>query len=132
MNLFFGIAVNEVNSIINIGRFHQNIKMVNLIQIYGKGLLLWRCLIPSPLREFIKQRPLYKEVRSNVCEVDLGSSGKEKIMSRHLEHNITVAIERTQNKEKKQPTLHDIMKMIDLNHRTVIEKLDQKLDKKED
>ena len=132
MNLFFGIAVNEVNSIINIGRFHQNIKMVNLIQIYGKGLLLWRCLLLSPLGKFIKQRPLYKEVHSNVCEVDLGSSGKEKMMSRHLQHDIMVAIERTQNKEKKQPTLHDIMKMIDLNHRTVIEKLDQKLDKKED
>ena len=54
-------------------------------------------------------------IHSNVCEVDLGGSGKEKIMSRHLEHNITVAIERTQNKDKQQPILLDIMKMIDLN-----------------
>ena len=126
MNLFFGIAVNEVNSIINIGRLHQNIKMVNLIQIYGKGLLLWRCL-----KQFIKQRPLYKEVHSNVCEVDLGGSGKEKIMSRHLQHDIMVVIERTQNKDKQQPILLDIMKMIDLN-RTMIERLEQKLDKMQD
>ena len=131
MNLFFGIAVNEVNSIINIGRFHQNIKMVNLIQIYGKGLLLWRCLIPSPLREFIKQRPLYKEVHANVCEVDLVSSGKKKMMSRHLQHEIMVVIERTQNKEKMQPTLLDIMKMIDLN-KAMIERLEEKLDGKKD
>ena len=129
MNLFFGIAVNEVNSIINIGRFHQNIKMVNLIQIYGKGLLLWRCLLLSPLGKFIKQRPLYKEVHSNVCEVDLG--GKEKMMSRHLQNDIMVVMERTQNKDKKQPTLLDIMKMIDLN-RTMIERLEQKLDKMQD
>ena len=124
MNLFFGIAVNEVNSIINIGRFHQNIKMVNLIQIYGKGLLLWRCL-----KQFIKQRPLYKEVHSNVCEVDLG--GKEKMMSRHLQNDIMVVIERTQNKDKKQPTLLDIMKMIDLN-KAMIERLEEKLDKTKD
>ena len=124
MNLFFGIAVNEVNSIINIGRFHQNIKMVNLIQIYGKGLLLWRCL-----KQFIKQRPLYKEVHSNVREVDLG--GEEKMMSRHLQNDIMVVIERTQNKDKKQPTLLDIMKMIDLN-KAMIERLEEKLDKTKD
>ena len=65
---------------------------------------------------------------TNICEVDLGSHGKGKKMSRHLEHEITVAIERTHVKEKKEPTLHDIMKMIDLN-KTMIERLEQKLEK---
>ena len=128
MNLFFGIAVNEVNSIINIGRVHHNIKMVNIIQVYERGLMLWLYIMPSPLHNFFKQRPLYKEVSANICEVDLGSHGKGKKMSRHLEHEIMVAIERTQVKEKKEPTLHDIMKMIDLN-KTMIERLEQKLEK---
>ena len=66
-----------------------------------------------------------------MCEVVLGGSGKEKIMSRHLQHDIMVVIERTQNKDKQQPILLDIMKMIDLN-RTMIERLEQKLDKMQD
>ena len=60
---------------------------------------------------------------NNVCEVDLYSHGKEKShISRHLENRILMAIERTQHKGQKLPTLLDIMKLVELN-KAMIEKL---------
>ena len=119
MNLFFGIAVNEVNSIFKFGIIHQRIKMVKIIQIYEKYL----DLTPSSLHKFITLKPLYKEVGANVCEVDLYSHGREKSnISRHLEKRILMAIERTQYKGQKLPTLLDIMKLVELN-KAMIEKL---------
>ena len=133
MNLFLGIAVNEVSSIFKFGMLHQNIKMVQIIQIYEKTRMLWLYLTPSCLHQFIKLQPLYKGVRKNVCEVDLCSHGKEKIhISRHLKKRIMTAIERTRDEGQTLPTLLDIMKMVEAN-KTMIEKLlEQKMNEHKD
>ena len=144
MNLFFGIAVNDVNSIIKFGMVHQNIKMVKIIQIYDKAHVLLLYLIPSPLHKFIKVQPLYKEVRKNVCEVDLSSHGDVKThhISRHLEKRILMAIDRTQDKGQNLPIQQDIMKMVELNktimkmvelNKTMIERLlEHKMEQKQE
>ena len=124
MNLFFGIAVTDVQRIINAGLVHQKIKMVKIIPIYEKVLAFILYLVPSCLHKFIKRRPLYKEVDTHICELDLDSQGPVRIISRSLSHQVMLAVERNQEKAKKQPTLLDIMKMI--------ERLDEKLNEKKE
>ena len=113
MNLFFGIAVNDVQSIVNSGLVHQKIKMVTTIPIYEKVLALIQCVLPTCLHKIIKRRPLYREVGQNICEVDLDSHGPFGIISRTLSHQLMLAVERNQGKGQKPPTILDIMKMIE-------------------
>ena len=121
MNLFFGIAVNEVDGIIKIGLVRQNMKMVTIIQLYEKALWAMLNVTPRCLHKLIKPRPLYRKESENVYEVDMGSHGK-KILPRKLEHEIMLAIERRQGKGYRLPTLLHLMKMI--------ERLEHKLDEK--
>ena len=66
MNLFFGIAVNEVDGIIKIGLVRQNMKMVTKIQLYEKALWAMLNVTPRCLQKLIKPRPLYRKVSENV------------------------------------------------------------------
>ena len=126
MNLFFGIAVNDVQSIMDKGLVQQKIKMVKIIKIYEKILALTHCLVPCCLRKFVKRRQVWfdREVIENICEVDLDSQGSKKMISRGLSQRLMVAVERVQNKERQEPTLDDIMKKM--------ERLEQKLDEIKD
>ena len=148
MNLFFGIAVNDVQSIINEGKIHQKKKMVKIIKIYEKILALHLCLLPPCLHKFVKGRQVWfnKEVVDNICEVDLNSQGSKRMISRCLIQRLMVAVERVQNKDRQPPTLDDIMKKMEtleqrldekkspavIDIMKMFERLEQKLDEKRD
>ena len=97
MNLFFGIAVNDVNHIIKLSLIHQKIKMVKIIWYYEKTIDQFLIFAPSFLHKYIK-KPLFskdmKEVGKNRCEVKLDCHGTGKFVSRTLNWELKHAIKR--------------------------------------
>ena len=97
MNLFFGIAVSDVDYIIKLSAIRQKINLVKIIWQYEKTLTLLISITPSFMHQFIKP-PLFskdmKEVGKNICEVELDGYGREKFISRRLNHELKDAIKR--------------------------------------
>ena len=58
MNLFFGIAVNDVQEILERSLINQNIKLVNVIVRYERAQRILLRFTPHSLKTFIK-RPIF-------------------------------------------------------------------------
>ena len=73
MNLFFGIAVDDVHHIMKKSMINQKIKLVKVIWRYEKTLHLLLYILPRSLHKYIKPPLLSKDMKDCVQPIEKSS-----------------------------------------------------------